>query len=193
MHGRRYRHYLSYLTDLEERGLRLQSRLEPPRAGDLGPGPGSWKKWKMEGPRPPRDGDGRRGSAVTHRSVGDGMWQMFPSAATLGAHHRALEGLLAWQPAGRCGARGLWASQAEGAGRLRPPNRTPGTGNPPMAPIEVLVACSLYQTPAAVGGRDEHPWPLAPHSALHAPRSTAGTWSAKMRKTQDGLAMTRRR
>jgi hypothetical protein len=32
---------------------------------------------------------------------------------------------------------------------LGPPNRTPCTGNPPSR--------CLYQTPAAVGGRDEHP------------------------------------
>jgi hypothetical protein len=46
---------------------------------------------------------------------------------------------------------GQWgraAASPNGTG-LRTPNRTPCTGNPPSR--------CLYQTPAAVGGRDEHP------------------------------------
>jgi hypothetical protein len=44
---------------------------------------------------------------------------------------------------------------------LRLPNRTPCTGNPPSR--------CLYQIPAAVGGRDEHP-SLTPRRAPGAPK-----------------------
>jgi hypothetical protein len=45
---------------------------------------------------------------------------------------------------------------------LRTPNRTPCMGNPPSR--------CLYQTPAAVGGRDEHPWLHGGHLERGAPK-----------------------
>jgi hypothetical protein len=65
----------------------------------------------VEGPGPPRGGGGRRGSAVTHWGVGDGMGQIYPNNTTFGARqgpHGPRGGLgVAFWPAGRFGARDL--------------------------------------------------------------------------------------
>jgi hypothetical protein len=64
-----------------------------------------------------------------------------------------------------------WSQSSPNGTDLRPPNRTPSTGNQPSR--------CLYQTPAAMGGRAEHPWLHGGH--------------LERQNAQDGLAMTRRR
>jgi hypothetical protein len=73
--------------------LRLQSRLEAqgPEILDL------------EGVKPVSRDD-RRGSAVTHRGVGDGIGQVWPGNTTSGAH----QGSRRMTPKSLFGAQGVW-------------------------------------------------------------------------------------